>query len=253
MAKKKGIRQSRQDYIKRDLRELKKLGYSMEDILNGRTIESLAYTQKSYDNYRKNIRKLKKKARTNQHRITFTKKQYEEIRKIEKDFTELKSRELERIAKQNNLNALEIAYLKGKEIMSNKFQTSLSLPNNFGKVKLFDYINKKDKVDEMIEEIKNEMDNFVGDELIDDGRRIDKLYLQQFEEAGFIDEDERQVLKEEYEKLSPIEKAFAREKINYLSRYIYTFVNDKLASSTPYHELAKIMYDVKKAKYQIGF
>ena len=73
------------------------------------------------------------------------------------------------------------------------------------------------------------------------------------ESSSFIDEDERAILKEEFDRLSPIEKAFAREKINYLSRYIYTFVNDKLASTTPYHELMKVIADSKKAKYQLGY
>lgn len=250
---KKGLRQSRQDYIKRDLRELKKLGFNEVDILGERSIESLAYTEKSYNRYRKHIRALKKKARTNQHGITMTVKQFNQIKKLEKEFTDLKSKELERIAKQNNLNALEIAYLKGKEIMSNKFQSSTKLPNNFGEVKIFDYINKKSNIESMIKEIQDEMDNFNGDDLVESTKRIDEFYLKPFEEAGFIDEDERAILKEEFDRLSPIEKAFAREKINYLSRYIYTFVNDKLASTTPYHELMKVIADTKKAKYQLGY
>ena len=251
--KKKGIRQSRQDYIKRDIRELQKLGFSLTDIVGDRSIESLAYTQKSYDKYRKHIRALKNKARTNQHGIKMTVKQFNQIKKLEKEFTELKSKELDRIAKQNNLNALEIAYLKGKEIMSNKFQSSTKLPNNFGEVKIFDYINKKDSIDRLIEDIKQELEEFDGDKLLDNGKAVDVFYLNPFEEAGFIDEDEHDILLEEYNKLSPIEKAFAREKINYLSRYIYTFVNDKLASTTPYHELMKVIADTKKAKYQLGY
>ena len=251
--KKKGIRQSRQDYIKRDIRELQKLGFSLTDIVGERSIESLAYTQKSYDRYRKHIRALKTKARTNQHGIKMTIKQFNQIKKLEKEFTELKSKELDRIAKQNNLNALEIAYLKGKEIMSNKFQSSTKLSNNFGEVKIFDFINKKANIDKTIKEIQDEMDNFKGEDLLESTKRIDKFYLEPFEEAGFIDEDERAILKEEFDNLSPIEKAFAREKINYLSRYIYTFVNDKLASTTPYHELMKVIADAKKAKYQLGY
>ena len=148
--KKKGIRQTRQDYIKRDIRELQKLGFSLNDVVGDRSIESLAYTQKSYDRYRKHIRALKNKARTNQHGIKMTVKQFNQIKKLEKEFTELKSKELERIAKQNNLNALEIAYLKGKEIMANKFQSSTKLPNNCGEVKIFDYINKKANIDKTI-------------------------------------------------------------------------------------------------------
>ena len=35
--KKKGIRQSRQDYIKRDIRELQKLGFSLTDIVGERS------------------------------------------------------------------------------------------------------------------------------------------------------------------------------------------------------------------------
>ena len=101
--KKKGIRQSRQDYIKRDIRELQKLGFSLTDIVGDRSIESLAYTQKSYDRYRKHIRALKSKARTNQHGIKMTVKQFNQIKKLEKEFTELKAKELDRIAKQNNL------------------------------------------------------------------------------------------------------------------------------------------------------
>ena len=251
--KKKGIRQTRQDYIKRDIRELQKLGFSLIDIVGDRSIESLAYTKKSYDRYRKHIRALKNKARTNQHGIKMTVKQFNQIKKLEKEFTELKSKELDRIAKQNNLNALEIAYLKGKEIMSNKFQSSTKLPNNFGEVKIFDYINKKDSIDRLIEDIKQELEEFDGDKLLDNGKAVDVFYLNPFEEAGFIDEDEHDILFEEYNKLSPIEKAFAREKINYLSRYIYTFVNDKLASTTPYHELMKVIADSKKAKYQLGY
>ena len=251
--KKKGIRQSRQDYIKRDIRELQKLGFSLTDIVGDRSIESLAYTKKSYDRYRKHIRALKNKARKNQHGIKMTVKQFNQIKKLEKEFTELKSKELDRIAKQNNLNALEIAYLKGKEIMSNKFQSSTKLPNNFGEVKIFDYINKKDSIDRLIEDIKQELEEFDGDKLLDNGKAVDVFYLNPFEEAGFIDEDEHDILFEEYNKLSPIEKAFAREKINYLSRYIYTFVNDKLASTTPYHELMKVIADAKKAKYQLGY
>ena len=251
--KKKGIRQTRQDYIKRDIRELQKLGFSLTDIVGDRSIESLAYTKKSYDKYRKHIRALKNKARTNQHGIKMTVKQFNQIKKLEKEFTELKSKELDRIAKQNNLNALEIAYLKGKEIMSNKFQSSTKLPNNFGEVKIFDYINKKDSIDRLIEDIKQELEEFDGDKLLDNGKAVDVFYLNPFEEAGFIDEDEHDILFEEYNKLSPIEKAFAREKINYLSRYIYTFVNDKLASTTPYHELMKVIADSKKAKFQLGY
>ena len=59
--KKKGIRQTRQDYIKRDIRELQKLGFSLTDVVGDRSIESLAYTKKSYDRYRKHIRALKNK------------------------------------------------------------------------------------------------------------------------------------------------------------------------------------------------
>ena len=250
---KKGIRESRQDYIKRDLRELKKLGFNEVDILGTRSIESLAYTKKSYENYRKHIRKLKKQARTNQHGITLSVNQFNQIRKIEKEFTDLKKKELDRITKENNLSAIDRAYLVGKEIMSNKFQSSVKLANNFGDVKLFNLINKKESIDKMIKESQDEMNNFNSDKLLQDTERIDKFYLSQFEEAGFIDDIERDILKEEFAKLSPVEQAFAREKINYLSRYIYTFVNDKLASSTPYHELMKVIADSKKAKYQIGY
>ena len=83
--KKKGIRQSRQDYIKRDIRELQKLGFSFNDIVGDRSIESLAYTKKSYDRYRKHIRALKNKARTNQHGIKMTVKQFNQIKKLEKE------------------------------------------------------------------------------------------------------------------------------------------------------------------------
>ena len=176
--KKKGIRQTRQDYIKRDIRELQKLGFSLTDIVGDRSIESLAYTKKSYDRYRKHIRALKNKAWTNQHGIKMTVKQFNQIKKLEKEFTELKSKELDRIAKQNNLNALEIAYLKGKEIMSNKFQSSTKLPNNFGEVKIFDFINKKANIDKTIKEIQDEMDNFKGEDLLESTERVDKLYLE---------------------------------------------------------------------------
>ena len=47
---KKGIRERRQDYIKRDIRELTKLGFDKATILKDKAIESIAWSQKSYDN-----------------------------------------------------------------------------------------------------------------------------------------------------------------------------------------------------------
>lgn len=252
MATKKGIRQSRKDYIKRDIRELQKLGFDEVTILNGRSIESLAYTQKSYDRYRKHIRALKKQSRTNTHGITFTKKQMKEIRDLEKEFNQIKDSEFKRLVKSSNLSPIDLAYLKGKEISSNKYPESIKLGMSFGKENIFDSINNKNKYESIINLFKDLKENFTVDNIIDNGRWFDKIYLANFEEYGYIDEDEREILNALFQELSPVQKSFVKNNIDYLMRKVESVTNARTNPLSHFSAINELIIKESQATYNIS-
>ena len=221
MAVKKGVRKNREQYIKRDIRELQKYGVPIDDILQGKEIKSIAYNKTGYENYRRHIRRIKSNlrkdnSRVNQHGRLFTNKELKQIRELEEYFNEIKLNEYKRYAstRNNNIGAIEKAFLFGKEVRSRTGGESLKLSNNFAREDIFNSIGKKDNLQEVLEIYEEDADSFYYSDVVDNGKWFDEIYLRKYEESGKISEIEREILLQSYQELEMTQKSQIKKTID---------------------------------------
>lgn len=228
MAKKsKGIRERRIDYIKRDIRELKKMGFEISEILKERTMESLAYTKKSYENYRNHIKSLKKKVRTNQHGRTFTKKELEKIKDLEDKFNNLKADEFKKYSAGKNLSPAEKAFLHGKEVRAINNGESMRLSNNFAPVNIFESFQKKDNFDSLYDLWLQDYETFSTNDVVDNGFWFKKLYIDKFEENGKLSSFESGLLMDMYSDLEMVHKMHIKKNIDKLMQIVESATSNR--------------------------
>ena len=224
---KKGIRERRQDYIKRDIRELTKLGFDKATILKDKAIESIAWSQKSYDNYRKHIRTLKRQLKQgflhkNQHGRLFSSSEYKEIQKVTKLLNSKKKSEFEKYKQLHpNMDAVEKAFLLGKEVTTKTSAELLKLSNNFGSEDIFNTIDKDDNLDDWLEYYKDKSDYFSIESVVDDsGYWFDKMALGDFYKYGKINDDEYEILLDLYKELPSTVKMHIKNNIDTLLKQV---------------------------------
>lgn len=230
---KKGIRERRQDYIKRDIRELTKLGFDKATILKDKAIESIAWTQKSYDNYRKHIRTLKRQLKQgylhkNQHGRIFSSKEYKQIMNVTKILNTKKKVEFEKYKReQPNMDSVEKAFLLGQEVTTKTSSEMLKLANNFGNEDIFNSIGKDDDLTDMLDYYEDKANRFTKEQVVDNGYWFDRLVLNDFYKYGKINEDEYEVLLDVYKELPATVKMHIKHNIETLMQQVESATTTK--------------------------
>ena len=161
MGKRKQLIKKVQHHIK----DLEKRGIDVNRVTKGKSVEKLAWSQSTYDNFikvKKNIlsdeRDIKK--RTNAHGYTLSKNEYKTVRALEKKYNKKKESELQKyISKHGNLSEVEEAFLRGEPIRHVNSKENIELQTSFRKENLFDSfganINLKYYKEFVEEEIKD--------------------------------------------------------------------------------------------------
>lgn len=261
MAKKKGIRESRHEYIKRDLRELKKLGFEEIDVLNGRSIESLAYTKKGYDNYRKHIRALKSNYRKsnniNDYGVVYTNKQMKQIQNLEKKSADIFKKKLNNITNNRNLSEIEKEFLNGKPIYHSKsaIEINVSIPLKGEKYKNI-VQNKNDlkhfnlrikEANEYLDQLeKMDTDKMLG--LNTEGFK--KNFLKVFETD--LEEWQVEELKNDFENLNYVERASILQNMDRLISWVNSLTGQHGAyAGEPYMAIKEKVLTFKTGQFNI--
>ena len=255
---KKGIRERRQDYIKRDIRELTKLGFDKATILKDKAIESVAWSQKSYDNYRKHIRTLRRQLKQgflhkNQHGRIFTPSEYKEIQKVTKLLNTKKKSEFMKYQKEHsNMSTIEKAFLLGKPVVSKTGSEEMRLGFNFSQEDIFNKIGKEEDLRDRLDYYKNKADMFNKNMVVDNGRWFDKLVLRDFYDYGKLTDDEYELLYDLYAESSSIVKMHIKQNVDTLLKQVDSAGSDGKYKGDYFNAIRHIMLTNIERKFIIN-
>lgn len=168
MGKRKQLIKKVQHHIK----DLEKRGIDVERVTKGKSLEKLAWSQSTYDNFikvKKNIlaneRDIKK--RTNAHGYILTKNEYKTVKTLEKKYNKKKENELEKYkAKFGKLSEVEEAFLRGEPIRHVNSKENIELQTSFRKENLFDSFSSNIDLKFYKEFVEEEIKDFTYESVI---------------------------------------------------------------------------------------
>ena len=130
--------------VQHHIKDLEKRGIDVNRVTKGKSVEKLAWSQSSYDNFikvKQNVLSYERdiKKRTNAHGYTLSINEYKTVRALEKKYNKKKESELQKyISKHGNLSATEEAFLRGEPIRHVNSKENIELQTSFRKENLFD-------------------------------------------------------------------------------------------------------------------
>lgn len=186
-----GKRAKLQKLVKSHIRDLNKRGIDVETVTGGKSIEKLAWNQKSYDNFmeEKRIalsRQRKIKQRTNKNGYVFIQKDFNRVKKLQDEYNKKVTSEYNKYKnKFGKPDRTLDRFLKGETVRHLNSGENVQLGESFRKVNLLDRFIEGMDIDSFIKMTKERMNDFSMNDVIDDrSKEMNDLYFKSWKEQG---------------------------------------------------------------------
>ena len=264
MGKRKQLIKKVQHHIK----DLEKRGIDVERVTKGKSLEKLAWSQSTYDNFikvKKNIlaneRDIKK--RTNAHGYILTKNEYKTVKTLEKKYNKKKESELEKYkAKFGELSEVEEAFLRGEPIRHVNSKENIELQTSFRKENLFDSFGSNIDLKFYKEFVEEEIKDFTYESVIKKRREefINEMreWANAYRFGVFAENDTKYVdkvvdkLTQMYDNMSLIQAVQFNQDMKHKLQYVDSASQNKYSSYDEMALLKDLMVIQSQRKFVIS-
>lgn len=205
------IRKKQAKLVIKHLKDLEKRGIDVSRVTQGKTIEKLAYSKKSYSDFmnrKKSVLSQERdiKKRTNDHGYTFSQREYKEIKKLEDKMRRKKQAEFWKLEKEvGSLSKVEKAFLSGDPIRHKNSKENVELQTSFRRENYFNSFGRGFDFKAFKEAIEDDIKDFSYKDVVEDKRALFKAEMEKWANAGVFG-------------VSP-NKSFKKKRVNELMEY----------------------------------
>lgn len=202
-----GIRKQLLKKVKSHIKDLEKRGIDVNRVTKGKSLEQLAWSKKSYENFMKQkhnvlTRERDIKKRTNAQGYVLSEKEFRIIKKLENNMNKKKQSELKKVEEMfGGLSDVERAFLMGVPVRHKNSNENIELQTSFRKENYFDSYNDSVNLDFFKGFIEDEIKDFTWKDVIDKKREEFKEELTNWANAGIFGFGNDSYLKETVEGL----------------------------------------------------
>lgn len=259
------LRSKQVKLVEKHLKDLEKRGIDVSRATQGKSIEKLAYSKKSYKQFmeRKSAILSKErdiKKRTNQHGYTFTHKEYKEIKKLENEMRKKKQAEFWKLEKlKGGFSDVEEAFLKGSPIRHKNSKENIELQTSFREESYFNSFGKGLDFNYFKETIKEEIQDFSFKNVIDDKRELFKNEMKQWAKAGVFGigktkfQNERvNELMEAYDSMDFMQKVQFNQDMKHKLQYVDSASNNTYSTWDERRLLLDLMKQQKDRDFMVS-
>lgn len=247
-------RKQLQKRVENHIKDLAKRGIDPSVVTQGRSVQSLAWSQKSYDNFMENkriaIRKEKKKQRlqkvivtTNTQGYDVNRYDYNRITELQKKYNKKLEKEYKKyLAKYGKPDKITESFLKGKSVRHKNSGENILLPENFGGVNLINRLNENIDIDEFIRLTEKKIAGLRYENLIDDNSDFfDKEFLKPLVDTLSMHEKERGILLDLYKKMNIVERYQFNKDMKRVMDIVESDTKNPRSMYTPYYLIREFM------------
>ena len=255
-------RKQLQKRVENHIKDLAKRGIDPSVVTQGRSVKSLAWSQKSYDNFMENkriaIRKENKKQRlqkvivtTNTQGYDINRYDYNRIKELQKKYDKKLQQEykkyLKKYGKQDNITD---AFLKGKPVRHKNSGENILLPENFGGANLINRLNENINIDEFIRLTEKKIANIRYENIIDDNSEFfDKEFLKPLVDTLSLHEKERKILLDLYKNMNIVERYQFNKDMKRVMEIVESDTKNPTSMYTPYYLIREFMEKEYKREF----
>ena len=247
-------RKQLQKRVENHIKDLAKRGIDPSIVTQGRSIKSLAWSQKSYDNFMERkkiaIRKEKKKQRlqniivtTNSQGFVINKYVYNLVKPLQDKYNKKLKREYEKYVEQyGEPDKITEAFLMGKPIRHKNSGENIQLQENFGTINLLDRLNENIDIDEFIKLTEKKIKTLRFENLVDDNSEyFNQEFLQPLVDSLDLHEKEQNILLERYKNMNIVERYQFNKDMKRVMAIVESDKENPYSRYTPYYLIREFM------------
>lgn len=255
-------RKQLQKRVENHIKDLAKRGIDPSVVTQGRSIKSLAWSQKSYDNFMENkriaIRKENKKQRlqkviatTNTQGYEINRYDYNRLKELEKKYNNKLQKEYKKyVNKYGKPDKLTEAFLKGKSVRHKNSGENILLAENFGGVNLINRLNENINIDEFIRLTEKKIQGLRYENLIDDNSDyFDKEILKPLVNSLSMHDKERKILLDLYKSMNIVERYQFNKDMKRVMDIVESDSKNPTSMYTPYYLIREFMEKEYKREF----
>lgn len=255
-------RKQLQKRVENHIKDLAKRGIDPSIVTQGRSIKSLAWSQKSYDNFMENkriaIRKENKKQRlqkviatTNTQGYEINRYDYNRLKELEKKYNNKLQKEYKKyVNKYGKPDKLTEAFLKGKSVRHKNSGENILLAENFGGVNLINRLNENINIDEFIRLTEKKIQGLRYENLIDDNSDyFDKEILKPLVNSLSMHDKGRKILLDLYKSMNIVERYQFNKDMKRVMDIVESDSKNPTSMYTPYYLIREFMEKEYKREF----
>jgi len=243
-----GKRAQLQKMVKSHIRDLNKRGIDVESVTGGKSLEKLAWNQRTYNNFleEKRIalsRERKVKQRTNKNGYVFTQKDFNRVKKLQDDYNKkVKSEYNKYKLKFGTPDKTMDKFLKGETVRHLNSGENVQLGESFRKVNLIDRVMEGMDIDYFISMTRERMNDFSMNDVIDDrSTEFNNLYLKAWKEQGQLTDNRIKEILEIYKDMNIIQRSQFNKDMKRTMSWIDSASKNPRLNVDVYYTLKEVM------------